>query len=437
MNVSVDHLGPCKKLLRVEVPLEAVSTAFSDISNQFRKEAQFPGFRPGRAPQHLVVKAYEPRIVEETRKKLFGDSYRAAAQREKLDVLVTLNVEEQQFGRGIPYIYNVTCEVVPVFTVPEYKGLTARREIAVPSDADVDRAMNILREQQVKYNDVAREVLKGDVVVVNYVATIDGKPLTEIDPTARGLAEKQNFWIAVAEGSFLPGFTEQLQGAKIGDRREVKVEFPAEFVSAELSKRQAVYAVEIVGLKEKVLPEVNEEFARSLGAASVWELTDGIRRDLQNELSFRQKRDVRDQLLKELLSRVDLELPESVVASETRDLIYSIVNENQKRGVPKDAIEQKKDEIYAGASQNARERVKATFVLKGIARAESIKADQKDIINRVSALAQQNEVSVEKMVKQIQERKGFPEIEQGIVTDKVMDLIELNAKIDDVPSTRP
>lgn len=88
-------------------------------------------------------------------------------------------------------------------------------------------------------------------------------------------------------------------------------------------------------MKEKILPEVNEEFARSLGADTVQELLDGIRRDLQNELIHRQKRDVRDQLLKELLSRVELDLPESVVASETRDLVYNIVNENQKRGVPK------------------------------------------------------------------------------------------------------
>ncbi len=436
MNVSVDHLGPCKKLLRVEVPLEAVNTAFGDVSKQFRKEAKLPGFRPGRAPEHLIVKAYEPRIIEETRKQLFENSYRAAAQQEKLEVIVTLNVEEQQFGRGLPYAYNVTCEVVPDFTVPEYKGLTARREIAVPSDADVDRATNILREQQVKYNDVPRELQDGDVVVVNYTATLDGKPLTEIAPTARGLTEKQNFWIAVAKDSFLPGFTEQLQGAKIGDRRSVTVEFPAEFVAAELSKKLAVYDVEIVGVKEKSLPEVNEEFARSLGAETVQQLLDGIRRDLQNELILRQKRDVRDQLLKELLARVELDLPESVVAGETRDLVYNIVNENQKRGVPKEAIEQKKDEIYAGASRTARERVKAAFVLNRIARAEKIKAEQRDVINRVGALAQQNEVSMEKMIKLIQERGGFREIEQGVVTDKVMDFLELNAKIDDVPSAR-
>lgn len=437
MNVSVDHLGPCKKLLRVEVPLEAVNTAFSDVSNQFRKEAQLPGFRPGRAPQHLIVKAYEPRILEETRKKLFEDSYRAAARQEELEIVVTLNVEEQQFGRGVPYTYNVTCEVVPAFTVPEYKGLAARREITVPSEADVERATHILREQQVKYNDVARELREGDVAVVNYTATTDGKPLTEIVPTAGGLTTKENFWISMAKDSFLPGFTEQLHGAKIGDRRQVHVEFPAEFVSAELSGRHAIYDVEIVGVKERVLPEVNEEFARSLGADTLPELIAGIRRDLQNELTYRQKRDVRDQLMKELLSRVDLELPESVVANQTRSLVYNIVSENQKRGVPKESIEQKKDEIYASASQVARERVKASFIVNRIARAENIKAEQKDVINRVAALAQQNEVTLEKMIKLIQERDGFTEIEQGIVTDKVMDLVELSGKICDVPSMRP
>lgn len=102
----------------------------------------------------------------------------------------------------------------------------------------------------------------------------------------------------------------------------------------------------------------------------------------------------------------------------------------------KEAIEQKKDEIYAGASRTARERVKAAFILNRIARAEKIKAEQRDVINRVGALAQQNEVSMEKMIKLIQERGGFSDIEQGVVSDKVMDFLELNAKIDDVPSTR-
>ena len=132
-----------------------------------------------------------------------------------------------------------------------------------------NNAVNILREQQVKYNDVARAAADGDVVVVNYTATSEGKPLTDFAPTARGLTEKQGFWLAIAKESFIPGFTEQLVGASAGYKRTVTITFPADFVSKELSGRTAEYAVEVTLVKEKILPEVNQAFAESFGAGTV------------------------------------------------------------------------------------------------------------------------------------------------------------------------
>ena len=163
MNVSVDNLGACKKLLRVEVSEGKVNSTFDEIASQFQKQVQLPGFRPGKAPAHLIAASFEGKIKEETRKKLFQDSYKAAAEKEKLRVIVTLNVEEQQFGRSMPYSYTVTCETAPEFEIPEYKGLRAKREISSATETDVTRALNILRDQHVKYNDVDRELRDGDV----------------------------------------------------------------------------------------------------------------------------------------------------------------------------------------------------------------------------------------------------------------------------------
>ena len=204
MNVSVETLGPCKKLLRVEVPVEKVNAAFDELTGTFQKQAQLPGFRPGKAPKHLIVKSYEGRIHEEARKKLFEDSYRQAAADQKLRVIVTIDVEEQSFGRGVPFGYTVTLEHAPEFDLPNYQGLAAQRETTLASDADVDRAVNILREQQVKYDDVTRAAQTGDAVVVHYKGTCEGKPLTDFNPAAKGLTEKQNTWLLIAENSFIP-----------------------------------------------------------------------------------------------------------------------------------------------------------------------------------------------------------------------------------------
>ena len=366
------------------------------------------------------------------------DSYRQAANDQKLRVIVTIDVEEQSFGRGVPFGYTVTLEHAPEFEVPNYKGLAARRETTLATDADVDRALGILREQQVKYNDVNRAAQTGDAVVVNYKGTADGKPITDFNPTAKGLTEKQNTWILIAEGSFIPGFTEQLVGASAGDKRTVTLTFPADFVVNEVAGKPGSFEVEVLGVKEKILPEVNDEFAKGFGAPGVEALLQGIRRDLQNELDFRQKRAVRDQLLKQLLEQVSFELPESVVASETKNLVYNIVNENQQRGVGKEIIEAKKDEIFASAQTSAKDRVKAAFILNRIAETEKIGVSQQDVSQRVVALAQQNNQTPDKMVKILQERNAFPEIQQDILTGKVLDFIELNAAIQDVaPAAAP
>lgn len=437
MNVSVENLGPCKKLLRVEVSVEKVTKAFDEVTSQFTRQAQLPGFRPGKAPRHLVAKNFEPRIQEDTRRRLFEESYREAAQEQKLRILTTLDVEEQSFGRGQPFGYTVTLEHAPEFELPVYKGLTAKREVAAVTDADVERALTTLREQQVKYNEVTRPAQSGDVVVVHYTGTCEGKPLTDFNPTARGLTEKRDTWMLIAEGFFIPGFTEQLVGASSGDRRTVKVTFPAEFVIPEVIGKEGVYEVEVTSIREKILPELSDEFAKSLGAPDLEQLRQGVRRDLQNELNFRAKRAVRDQLLRQLLEPLTFDLPESVLATETRNLVYNIVNENQQRGISKELIEEKKNEIFQSAQNSARDRVKAAFVLNRIAEIEKIGVDRQEIAQRITLLAQQNQMAPDKMVKVLQERNAFPEIQQDILTGKVLDWLELNAKVEDVPAAAP
>lgn len=412
--------------------MEKVNAAFDAVTRDFQKGAQLPGFRQGKAPKHLITRSYEARIVEESRKKLIEESFRGAAQQEKLNIIATLDIEDQQFGRNQSLQFTATVEVAPDFALPNYKGLAARRELTIATDADVARALNILRDQHAQYNDVERPLQDGDIAVVNYKGTLDGQPLTEVSPTALGLTAKENFWVLIKPGSFLEGFTDPLIGAIKGDKRTVTLTLPAEFVHNELAGKTVAYEVEIVGVKEKLLPAVDEAFAKQFGAADVETLMQGIRADLQRELDFRQKRAVRDQIIKALTSQVEFELPESLVSNETRNLVYNVVNENQQRGVAKELIEQKRGEIYASASVNARERVKTAFILNRIAAEEKLRVDDRELTNRVLQLAQQNNVTPEKMVKAIQEKNAVGEIRQDVLTGKVLDFLEINAKIEDV-----
>ncbi|HXG48934.1 MAG TPA: trigger factor [Methylomirabilota bacterium] len=432
MNVTVENLGPCKRLLRFEVAADAVEKGFAAVAADFQRQARLPGFRPGKAPLERVIKAYEKEIADEVKRKLIGETYREGIKEQKLNVLNLLDVEEIQFARGQALQFAATVELTPEFELPEYRGLPARRERAVVTDEDVARAIDVLRGQRATFQTVAREVRPGDFVVVNFTGTCDGKPITDTAPTARGLTEQKGFWIEVKPDSFIPGFAEQLIGAKAGEQRSVSVDFPADFVTPQLAGKRGSYQVEVLEVKERVLPELNEEFAKSFGAETLERLREGVRSDLQNEVNLRQKRSVRSQILAALLNRVQFDLPESTVEQETRNVVYEIVSENQKRGVSRELIEQQKDEIYSAANMTAKDRVKIGFLFHRIAEKEGIRASDQEMNARIVMLANAYQMSPQKFIKELQKRNGLGEIYQQIVHEKVTAFLQENAHIEDV-----
>lgn len=438
MNVTVENLAPCKKLLRVEVESQKVDETFDSVTKEFQREASLPGFRPGKAPKDMVLRKYAKDIEEETRRKLISEAYKKAVEEQKIDVLGSPDIEEIQFNRGQPLQFAATVETAPEFELPEYKGIPVQTEGRSVSDGDVTHALDMLREQRVNFQTVERSIQTGDIAVVNYTGTSDGKPLTELAPTAQGLTKKENFWVDVGSQSFIPGFSEQLMGAKAGDKRTVTVDFPADFVTPQLAGKKAVYDVQLVEVKEKILPPLDDELAKAYGAESLDKLKEGVRKDLENELKYKQNKAVRNQLIRSLLNRTNFELPESAVAQETRNVVYDLVQENAKRGVSRQTIEQEKDKIYSAATQGARERVKVAFLLQKIAEKEDIKVSQEEVAHRISHLAALYQIPAEKFAKDLQRRNGLIQVFDEIMNEKVIDFLQKNARIEELaPGANP
>ena len=432
MNVTVENLAPCKKLLRVEVDAKAVDGAFDSTAKEFQKQASLPGFRPGKAPRALVLKKYEADIKNEVKRKLIGDAYRQAVEEKKIAVIGYPDIEEIQFGPGQALQFAATIETAPEFQLPDYKGLPAKREVKSVTDADVERAMQLLAQQHTKFETVARELRLGDIAVVNYTGTGDGRPIIEIAPTARGLAEQKNFWVEAGTETFLPGFADQLVGAKAGEQRTVNTDFPADFATQELAGKKGVFEVEVVEVKEKFLPPMDDEFAKKYGAENLEKLRAGVRRDLENELKYSQARAVRGQVVRGLLDRVNFDLPETAVAHETRNVVYDIVRENSQRGVSRDTIEKQKDEIYSAAARSAMERVKLSFLIQRIAEKENIQVSQAEVLQHAQALAAMYQIPPDKFIKDLQKRNGVMELYDQVAHEKVLAFLEQNAKIEEV-----
>ena len=418
--------------MRVEVEAQKVDEAFESVTKEFRREARLPGFRPGKAPREMVLRLYEKEIQQEAKRKLISDAYRAAVEEQKLDVLGHPDIEEIQFSRGQPLQFAATIETAPEFELPEYKALPVKRELRSVTDGDVERALDVLREQRVSFKTVERPLQTGDIAVVNFTGTCEGKPITEIAPTAKGLTEQKSFWVEATPNSFIPGFADQLMGAKAGDKRTVNVDFPADFVTPQLAGKKGIYEVEVAEVKEKVMPVLDDELAKGYGAESLEKLKAGVRRDLENELKFKQDKAIRNDLVRALLGRVNFELPESAVARETRNVVYDLVQENAQRGVPRDVIEKQKEQIYSAATHNAKERVKVQFLMQKIAEKEDIKVSQEEIAVRVHHLAGMYQIPPEKFIKDLKKRNGLIEVYDQIMNEKVLEFLEKNAKFEDV-----
>lgn len=431
MNVTIEELGPCKKLVRFEIEPTAVDDAFATAKKEFVKHANFPGFRPGKAPEHMVAKKYEKEIQDEVKRKLMAESYQKALKDKKLDVVGYPDIEEIQFAAGQPFQFAATIETAPQFEMPEYRSLPAQRDPTRVTEQDVDKALHALQLQQGKFETVDRAIQEGDFAVINYFGTAEGKPIRELAPVARGLTEKKNFWLEIKQESFIPGFGPQLIGAKVGDKRTVTIDFAPDFVTKEIAGKKGSFDVEVVEVKIRVLPSLDDAFAKTYDAETVQELREGIRRDLQNELNTKQRAQIRNQLVEGLLKRVNFELPESMVQAETRDVVYNIVSENQKRGVAKEVLDQQKESIYSAANAAAKDRVKADFLFGKIAEREGIRVLPEELRARIVALAQVYKMSPEAFFKELEKNSGVGQVSMQILREKVVDFLQENAKIED------
>ena len=423
--------------MRVEVEAQKVDETFESVTKDFRREASLPGFRPGKAPKDMVLRKYEKDIQDETKRKLISEAYRKAIEEQKLDVLGNPDIEEIQFSRGQPLQFAATIETAPEFELPEYKGLPVKVEAQSVTEEDVTRALDMLRERQVSFAKVERPVQSADIAVVNFTGTCEGKPITELAPTAKGLTEQKGFWVEITPNSFIPGFGDQLIGAKAGDKRTLKVDFPADFVTPQLAGKQGVYEVEVVEVKEKVLPALDEALAKAYGAESLEKLQTGVRADLENELKFKKEKTLRNELVRSLMGRINFDLPETAVAHDTRNVVYDLVQENTKRGIPRQAIEQQKEQIFSAATRNAKDRVKVQFLLQKIAEKEEIKVSQEEIAQRVQYLAGMYQMPADKFLRDLQKRNGLIEVYDGIMNEKVIDFLQQNAKVEEVPPGSP
>ncbi len=432
MNVEVENLPNCLATLHVELLPEQVTQKWNEVAQSFREVARIPGFRRGKAPQSVVEAKFRKEIQDELTRKLIGETTREAIREKGLKVLSVSEVEDVEFTPERRMRFTATVVTAPEFDLPEYHHIPVQLPPTEVTDEELDAALGNLRERFATFTDVTgRELQPADFAVIDYAVNVDGQPLAEAFPQApKMLLGKGDFWIKAEGEILLKGFVDSLLGMESGETRNFALPVPGDFPVAGLLDRTLGFTVTLKAIKQMHLPELDDAFASQVDEGLDLEKLKGtVRSRLESEKTRQAETSKRNQIVDYLVSRVECELPQSYVKDETRRIMNDIVQHNQLRGVTDEALRENEKDIVSAAARNARDRLKANFILNRIAEKEGFKAEPQEFTDRVRALAEQHRISYEKALADLQSHEAIPHLREEILIGKVLDFLASDANV--------
>ena len=433
MKVEVETQPQGMATLRIELPPEDVRKEWDAIANNYSRYARIPGYRAGKAPRQVIEKKFRKEIQDELTKALVSKSYHEAIAEKQLRVVSLTDLGDVEFGEDRSMRFRATVVTAPEFELPEYKNIPVQLPGTEVSEAEIDTAVDRLRDQAADFVDVAdRELAMGDFAVIDFTGAIDGVPVSEIVPEAsKNLHGGKKFWLHLAPENFLPKFCEQIVGMKPGDTRSVQVTFPADFPVTELAEKKADYAVTLNEIKEKVLPAVDDAFAAKLMPdKTLADLRHTIEHNLEHEKEHEIERVKEQQIIKFLHEHISFDLPPSLLKNETRRALNELVHRNRERGVPDELLKGKEKELIEGAGSLAAHRLKTNFILHRIAEREKLQVSREEVDERIREQAAHYNVSVEKMRKEFEENDRINGLAEEILLGKTLDFLKANVSVE-------
>ncbi len=433
VNIQVQDVSPTRKSLTVNFDAKEVAAEYQAVIGEVAKQVRIPGFRPGKAPASLVVKQFGKAVNDEFKQKIVGKAYRDGIKEANLDVIQVVNVQEGDLAPDKFAGIVITVDIRPSFELPALEGIPVTVTPVEPTDDEVSKAVEALRGERADFKVAERPSQKGDYVKLAYEGSIDGKPILEIAPDKQIYGKVPQTWEEV-EGEnegLIPGLGQQLAGLKAGEKKDVTVSFPADFKGAEaLAGKTAVYAVEVLEVRERVLPELNEEFFKANQVDDLAGLQDKVRNNLKARKDYENVAGKRRQVVDALVAKAEFPVPESLIEQETQSVLRQFVQENQRRGLTQEQFEKDKDTIIAGAKKAAESRVKTQLILARVAEQEKLQVDASDIDAFLYQQSMRTGTKPEKIVKELSnDRERLRAVQQSILFDKALDFIVSKAVV--------
>lgn len=426
MNISTKDISETRKTLVVSVSGQEVEAEASKLLGEFSHSVKIQGFRPGKAPASLIKKRYGKELESELNRKMTSEAYEKSLKDSKLDIYNVVSIDDAKFSPGEDGEVEITVDITPSFNLPEYKGIPTEIASADVDETEVDNAIEEIRKQRSDFKEVTRDAKKGDYVKVSYEGKIGQQLITEIVPEQHIFGKQENTWEeAGAENDMgVKAVVDGLIGMKVGDKKDVEMKFPKDHAVAELKDKKAEYSMEVHEVRERVLPELNEEFLKQLHVENL----EQFRKQINDELKHRKEQEInqslRFQITEALDKRIEFPLPESAIEFEATGIFNDIVNQNRQRGIPDTEFQKHEEEIRTNAKNTAAHRVKLQIILGRIAKEEKIEIKNEDIQSHIMAEAMQTGTKPEQILKELQKNRGqMMAIQKSIIYNKTLEYL--------------
>jgi len=412
----------CRRELELEIPAEEISKASEKVAKEFAKMARVPGFRPGKAPISLIKRRFAEDIKSEVLQNLVPETVEKAVAEQKLSPVSQPQVDKLEFNEGQPVKFRASFDVLPEFTLANYKNL----EIEMPemnlTEEDVAKALAEMQQRAAAFTPVeGRAVQNDDFVQVKLNGTPEGggEPL-----------QAESVLCHVGAEETMEPFNENLRGANVGDHKDFDVNYPADYPDAKLAGKLFHYSVDVLGIKTKKLPELNDEFAKDVSdATSLDELKTKIRESLEHERDHRQKDLQREKVIGELVKLHDFPVPETLVEHQMDVRLERVVRSLAQQGVDPRAVNVDWVSLRRRQEERAKDDVKAELVIDRIATEEKIEVTEEELDHEIEHMAGHSGESTEAFRARLTKQGALDRMRAKLRSDKTIDWLAQNASV--------
>ncbi len=425
MKRNIKDLSKCQKLLEVEVYKEAIQTEFDRYYENIQKTAQVPGFRKGKVPRSILEQRFADTAAEKVLTALINDNYHKAIQEEKIVPVELPQISNVNFKKEEKLTFQATIDVRPKFNLKDYKGLKIKKQSLAVKDEEINKILTFLQERYAQFLPVEKRPAKTeDYIICDFSYSVDGKVVEK----------KDNAWLAITEEMFIPGLSAQLQGMNLQDKKEFEIKLPKNFQPQELAQKTASFSFFVKEIKEKKLPELNDEFAKVMGKNSLAELKTLMKEDLIKEKEIQIKQDMKIQLIEQLVKAMPIDVPLATLKKREQLLKDAARQKLKQQGLNDEQIEKEEKQMTDVFEKEALKQVRMFFILEEISEKEKIKVEKEEVDKRIELIAQSYGRKPEEVLRHLEEKKLLENLHWELWEEKVIAVLLENAKIEEIAS---